>query len=256
MATLPRNADVATIRRAVDEVAALGCSGLVAVAGDRRWSMTRAPLCPGCGLAFRPLRPTDFHDGDPAETAAYRLAGGSFDELLGLDVAAAARAIGTWQLPAGAARAVDQVARRLAALDAVGLGYVRLDRPSPTLSRGEAQRLRIALLLANPIEDLLHVLDEPTIGLDPGQMSGILAQVAKLRGPVVMVEHDRWAVAAADHVVELGPGAGEGGGSVVFEGPPPRCGPPTPPPDGGSRGGSGAPRPARAPGRRTATRTG
>ena len=220
LASLPRNADVATIRRAVDEVAALGCSGLVAVAGDRRWSMTRAPLCPGCGLAFRPLRPTDFHDGDPAETAAYRLAGGSFDELLGLDVAAAARAIGTWQLPAGAARAVDQVARRLAALDAVGLGYVRLDRSSPTLSRGEAQRLRIALLLANPIEDLLHVLDEPTIGLDPGQMSGILAQVAKLRGPVVMVEHDRWAVAAADHVVELGPGAGEGGGSVVFEGPP------------------------------------
>jgi excinuclease ABC subunit A len=220
LATLPRSADVAAIRRAVDDVAALGCSGLVAVAGSGRWSMTRAPLCPACGLGFRPLRPTDFHDGDPAETGAYRLARCSFNELLALDVAAAARAIGTWQLPDGAARAVDQVARRLAALDAVGLGYVRLDRPSPTLSRGEAQRLRIAMLLANPIEDLLHVLDEPTIGLDPGQMSGILAQVAKLRGPVVMVEHDRWAVAAADHVVELGPGAGEGGGSVLFEGSP------------------------------------
>src|SRR6185369_699489 len=74
LASLPRTADVAAIRRAVDDVAALGCSGLVAVAGGRRWSMTRAPLCPGCGLAFRPLRPTDFHDGDPAETAAYRLA--------------------------------------------------------------------------------------------------------------------------------------------------------------------------------------
>ena len=80
--------------------------------------------------------------------------------------------------------------------------------------------MRIALILANPIEDLLHVLDEPTIGLDPGQMGTILAQVARLRGPVVMVEHDRWAVAAADHVVELGPGAGSGGGRVVFEGAP------------------------------------
>jgi excinuclease ABC subunit A len=219
-ATLAPDADLRTIRRAVDDVAALGCSGLVAAAGRRRVAMTRAARCPGCGLPFRPLEPTDFNAAPSAETAAYRLGGCSLDELLELDIAAGRRSVASWALPGVASRAVDQVTRRLDGLDAVGLGYVRLDRSSPTLSRGEAQRLRIALLLANPIEDLLHVLDEPTIGLDPGQMSGILAQVAKLRGPVVMVEHDRWAVAAADHVVELGPGAGDGGGRVVFEGPP------------------------------------
>jgi excinuclease ABC subunit A len=218
--TLALRADLASIRRVVDEVAGLGCSGLVAVAGIRRLSLTRAPLCPGCGLPFRPLEPTDFNDRDLAEAAAYRIDGCTLDELLALDIAAAAEALAGWRLAGPASRAVDQVARRLAALDAVGLGYVRLDRSSPSLSRGEAQRLRIALLLANPIEDLLHVLDEPTIGLDPGQMSGILAQVAKLRGPVVMVEHDRWAVAAADHVVELGPGPGDAGGRVMFEGTP------------------------------------
>ena len=219
MGTLSAGADARSIRRAVDDVAALGCSGLVAVAGEQRASLTRAALCPGCGRPFRPLRPTDFNERGE-EQASYRLDGRSISELLALDIGAATRAVAAWRLPDRASRAVGQVAGRLAALDAVGLGYVRLDRPSPTLSRGEAQRLRIALLLANPIEDLLHVLDEPTIGLDPGQMSGILGQVARLRGPVVMVEHDRWAVAAADHVVELGPGAGDAGGQVVYEGTP------------------------------------
>ena len=121
---------------------------------------------------------------------------------------------------ATARRAVDQVRRRLGALGDVGLGYLALDRPSPTLSRGEAQRLRIALLLANPIEDILHVLDEPTIGLDESQVAGLIGQLARLRGPVLMVEHDRVAAAGADHVIELGPGAGGAGGRVVFEGTP------------------------------------
>ncbi|HET9344931.1 MAG TPA: hypothetical protein VFO05_04440 [Candidatus Limnocylindrales bacterium] len=221
VATLRAGADAAEVRRAVDDVAALGCSALVAVADGRRVATTRSPVCPGCGRPFRPLRPADFHDRTD-EVAAYRLGDLALDELLGLEISAAARAVAAWRLPTQASRAVGQVRRRLDALDGLGLGYIRLDRPSPTLSRGEAQRLRIALLLASPIEDLIHVLDEPTIGLDPGQMGAILAQVAKLRGPVVMVEHDRWAVAAADHAVELGPGAGEAGGRVVFEGPPAR----------------------------------
>jgi excinuclease ABC subunit A len=211
--------DVRSMRGALQMVMGLGSPQVVLRSGSTRHSLTRAPLCPGCGRPFDVLAPEAFNrEGTAVET--YRLGGLTLPELLGLDVAAALTTVRGLAPGGGARAASDQVARRLDALAAVGLGYLALDRSSPSLSRGEAQRLRIALILANPIEDLLHVLDEPTIGLDPGQMGEILSQVARLRGPVVMVEHDRWAVAAADHVVELGPGAGSAGGRVVFDGAP------------------------------------
>jgi excinuclease ABC subunit A len=207
------------LRKTIESARALGSPQVVLRTGTEIRSLSRAALCPGCGRPYRILEPEDFNRQDDA-LETYRLAGLTLPELLALDLRAAAALFGELA-PVGGARALSaQVTRRLEALAAVGLGYLTLDRPSPTLSRGEAQRLRIALILANPIEDLLHVLDEPTIGLDPGQMSGILRQVARLRGPVVIVEHDRWAIAAVDHVVELGPGAGTSGGRVVFEGPP------------------------------------
>ena len=79
---------------------------------------------------------------------------------------------------------------------------------------------RIAVLLANDGEGLLHILDEPTIGLDPDQVRGLLGELGRLAGPVVLVEHDRTAVAGVERVVEIGPEAGSGGGRVVFEGTP------------------------------------
>lgn len=107
----------------------------------------------------------------------------------------------------------------------VGLGYLSLSRQTRTLSGGEAQRISLANSLGASLVDTLYVLDEPTIGLHPHDTGALLDLLGRLRSAgntVVVVEHDTQAIRAADHVVELGPAAGEGGGEVVFEGPPDR----------------------------------
>jgi excinuclease ABC subunit A len=117
-------------------------------------------------------------------------------------------------------RLLDEITRRLQALQAVGLGYIALDRPAPTLSRGEAQRARLAVALTSRLEDMLHVLDEPTVGQHPADVARLLPVFRRLAGPVVYVEHDRVAAAQADHAIDIGPGAGGAGGEVVFSGTP------------------------------------
>src|SRR5581483_4562106 len=128
------------------------------------------------------------------------------------------------ELPLGlrARRVQDELLRRLRPLQALGLGHLALDRSMPPLSRGEAQRARLAVVLAGRLEDLLHVLDEPTIGLHHTDLARLLDAVAALPGPVLMVEHDPVAVAMADDVVEIGPSGGRGGGRLVFQGTPAR----------------------------------
>jgi excinuclease ABC subunit A len=114
-----------------------------------------------------------------------------------------------------------ELSARIAFLDDVGLGYLTLDRQARTLSGGEAQRIALANSLGSHLMDTLYVLDEPTIGLHPRDTDRLLALLAALRdrgNSVVVVEHDPAAIAAADHVIELGPGSGEKGGQVVFEG--------------------------------------
>jgi excinuclease ABC subunit A len=217
-ATLPANAPVATIRNALDTADALGTPVIVLRTAKGERALARAPICPGCGHRLADLRPSDLRDNP--EAAAYRIGGLPLAELLTLPVTEAAALLADVDLPPGAGRARAEVARRLEALAAVGLDYVTLDRSSPTLSRGEAQRMRLAVLLTSRVEGVVHVLDEPTIGLAPAQVGSLLRQLGRLRGPVLMVEHDRWAVANADDVVELGPGAGADGGRVVFRGPP------------------------------------
>ena len=97
---------------------------------------------------------------------------------------------------------------------------LRSTDPSPTLSRGEAQRVSLAVTLTSRLEDMLHILDEPTVGQHPADVARLLPALRRLAGPVVYVEHDRVAAAQADHAIDLGPGAGSSGGRVVFAGPP------------------------------------
>ena len=105
----------------------------------------------------------------------------------------------------------------------VGLGYLSLSRQTRTLSGGEAQRINLANSLGAALVDTLYVLDEPTVGLHPQDTGALLELLRRLRSAgntVVVVEHDPQAIRSADHVVELGPGSGEHGGDVVFEGKP------------------------------------
>ena len=103
----------------------------------------------------------------------------------------------------------------------IGLGYLSLNRPSGTLSGGEAQRTKMIRHLGSSLTDVTYVFDEPTIGLHPHdiqRMNDLLLQLRDKGNTVLVVEHEPETIAIADHVVDLGPGAGSGGGEVVFEG--------------------------------------
>jgi excinuclease ABC subunit A len=116
---------------------------------------------------------------------------------------------------------LTELAARTSFLCDVGLGYLQLNRAAPTLSGGEAQRIRLAAQLGSNLQGVCYVLDEPTIGLHPRDNLTLLATLDKLRSKgntLVVVEHDEDTIRRADHVIDLGPGAGTRGGSVVAQG--------------------------------------
>jgi excinuclease UvrABC ATPase subunit len=118
--------------------------------------------------------------------------------------------------------ALAQLGRVLEHFMTIGLGYLSLDRESSSLSGGEAQRTRMVRHLGSALTDVTYVFDEPTIGLhahDVQQMNHLLLQLRDKGNTVLVVEHDPDVIAVADHVVDLGPGAGSHGGRVVYEGP-------------------------------------
>ncbi|MBU0765795.1 MAG: excinuclease ABC subunit UvrA [Bacteroidetes bacterium] len=115
----------------------------------------------------------------------------------------------------------DQVIKRLRFLQNMGLGYLSIDRKSPTLSGGEAQRIRLAGQVAAGLCGILFVLDEPTVGLhskDTRRLISVLHELRDRGNTVVVVEHDREMIESADHIIDLGPGAGVYGGRVVAQG--------------------------------------
>ncbi len=124
-----------------------------------------------------------------------------------------------------AAEVLAEIQDRLRFLEEMGLGYLELDRRASTLSGGEAQRIRLAGQLGSRLTGTLYVLDEPTVGLHPRDTERLLENLEGLRdlgNTVVAVEHDEQVIRRADHLVDMGPGAGRKGGEVVFEGPPSR----------------------------------
>ena len=119
-------------------------------------------------------------------------------------------------------RILEEIRQRLLFLDEVGLDYLTLDRLTSTLSGGEAQRIQLATSLGSHLVGALYVLDEPSIGLHPRdthRLIEILKSLRDLGNTIVLVEHDTDTIAAADYVLDLGPGAGELGGTILFAGP-------------------------------------
>ena len=122
-----------------------------------------------------------------------------------------------------AERIVREIANRLEFLNDVGLDYLSLDRSAETLSGGESQRIRLASQIGSGLTGVMYVLDEPSIGLHQRDNARLLETLKRLRdlgNTVIVVEHDEEAILAADHVLDMGPGAGEAGGSIVAEGTP------------------------------------
>ncbi|PIY30839.1 MAG: excinuclease ABC subunit A, partial [Bacteroidetes bacterium CG_4_10_14_3_um_filter_42_6] len=116
---------------------------------------------------------------------------------------------------------IFQLVEKLATLENIGLGYLSIDRPTSTLSGGEAQRLRISTQLVSDLCGLTYVLDEPTVGLHSRDTQNLMNAIKRLNdngNSVVMVEHDPEVISLADHIIDLGPGAGEQGGEIIAQG--------------------------------------
>jgi excinuclease ABC subunit A len=170
--------------------------------------------CPDCGGAR--LR---------REARDVKLAGRTIDRVSALTVREAQDFFGTLQLSAKeeaiAEKVLKEIRRRLSFLSDVGLDYLTLDRLSSTLSGGEAQRINLATSLGSALVGTLYVLDEPSIGLhsrDNQRLIAILRQLRDQGNTVLVVEHDADMIKVADHIVDLGLGAGEQGGRVVYSG--------------------------------------
>ena len=120
-----------------------------------------------------------------------------------------------------AGRVIHEIRDRLRFLNDVGVGYLTLGRSAATLSGGEGQRIRLATQIGANLTGVLYVLDEPSIGLHQRDNRLLLSTLARLRdlgNTVIVVEHDEETIRAADYVIDLGPGAGEHGGRVIFQG--------------------------------------
>jgi len=161
------------------------------------------------------------------DAAAVRLAGKTLKQLCDLPLSAALQFLNKFTPDARqkkiAGDLLADATSRLSFLVDVGLHYLTLDRPLPTLSGGESQRIRLAGQIGRALTGVLYVLDEPTIGLHPSDNGRLIEALKKLRdlgNTIVMVEHDREVISAADRLYDFGPGAGRFGGEITAQGPP------------------------------------
>jgi excinuclease ABC subunit A len=161
------------------------------------------------------------------ESRAVRIRGVGIVELSRKTIVEAHRWIGSMGLEGSEAKIAEEVVKeirnRLKFLLDVGLGYLTLDRPGPSLSGGESQRIRLASQMGSELTGVIYILDEPSIGLhqrDNGKLLQTLQRLRDVGNSVIVVEHDEETMEAADWIVDFGPGAGAHGGEIVAEGTP------------------------------------
>ena len=184
--------------------------------GMRKWYVRylSEAQCSTCG--GQRLRP---------ESSAVQVGGRTLPALAGATITDAREFAAGLELGSAerkiAVEVLKEIDARLGFLANVGLGYLTLDRPGPSLSGGESQRIRLASQIGSELTGVLYVLDEPSIGLHQRDNERLLTTLRRLRdfgNTVIVVEHDRETIEAADHVVDFGPGAGVTGGQVVYSG--------------------------------------
>ena len=173
---------------------------------ERAVTFQRCPECEGTRLT--------------AEARSSKIAGKSIADLCTMQISDLAEWVRDLDAPS-VAPLLTSLRHSLDSFVEIGLGYLSLERPAGTLSGGEAQRTKMIRHLGSSLTDVTYVFDEPTIGLHPhdiAQMNGLLLRLRDKGNTVLVVEHKPETIAIADHVVDLGPKAGAGGGEIVFEG--------------------------------------
>jgi excinuclease ABC subunit A len=178
---------------------------------------------------YRALRPCPSCQGArlKPQSRAVRVKGRTVTEYVNLPIAEALKVFESLELTDRetliASRILREIRDRLRFLNDVGVGYLTLGRSAATLSGGEGQRIRLATQIGSNLTGVLYVLDEPSIGLHQRDNRALLSTLARLRdlgNTVVVVEHDEETIRSADYVIDLGPGAGEHGGQLIFQGTP------------------------------------
>jgi excinuclease UvrABC ATPase subunit len=173
---------------------------------ERAVTFTTCPECEGTRLS--------------PEARSSKIKGKNIADLCAMQITDLAEWVGGLKEPP-VAPLLNSLRHTLDSFVQIGLGYLSLDRPAGTLSGGEAQRAKMIRHLGSSLTDVTYVFDEPTIGLHPhdiARMNNLLKQLRDKGNTVLVVEHKPEAIAIADHVVDLGPGAGRAGGEVVYEG--------------------------------------
>ncbi len=177
-------------------------------------------------MTFKPCRGCQGTRLNPAASAV-QIAGKTISRITGMSIVEALLFFNQMELSGQKAviaqKILKEIGGRLKFLDDVGLSYLTLDRSAATLSGGESQRIRLATQIGSKLTGVLYVLDEPSIGLhqrDNLRLLKTLVTMRDLGNTILVVEHDEETIRAADHVVDMGPGAGVNGGHVVFSGPP------------------------------------
>lgn len=188
--------------------------------GEAMLPLMKIVPCPACsGTRLRP------------EALGYRVEGETIAGISAMQCDTAADFFRRWldslqkepELRLPLVQLVTEILRRLETLCSVGLAYITADRPSASLSEGESRRARLAAQIGSGLTGITYILDEPSVGLSEGETEGLMKLVRSLQhagNTVVMVEHDRRMILSADHMIEIGPGAGREGGRVVAEGSP------------------------------------
>ncbi len=195
------------------------------------------PDCGGLGIKQSPVThgsssskincPTCLGARLKRESLAVKVGGKGIHEVSALSVKEAEQFLSELQMSRRqstiASRLLKEILSRLGFISSLGLGYLTIDRSISSLSGGEDQRIRLATQIGSGLAGVLYVLDEPSIGLHPKDNLKLLESLKKLKdlgNTVLIVEHDEQTILAADHIVDIGPGAGEGGGRLLFSGPP------------------------------------
>ena len=193
------------------------CHGLGYRTSENEWGEVELTedVCPLCGGARL-----------KKESLMVKVQGRNIIELADLPIGLLIKEAAAFVFPPAlrevSEKIVKEIRERLEIMDRLGMSYLQLGRPTVSLSGGEAQRVRLAAQIGAGLRGVLYVLDEPTIGLhqrDNGRLISMLKGLRDAGNTIVVVEHDEQTIRAADHILDLGPGAGEGGGFKVAEGP-------------------------------------